>query len=42
MLGNLNIEVHTIIINNVVDYDYKGELLNLGLDSGSQFAFLRK
>lgn len=42
MLGNLNIEVHTIIINNVVDYDYKGELLNLGLDSGSQFAFFKK
>jgi hypothetical protein len=31
MLENLNIEVHTIIINDV-DYEYAGELLNLGID----------
>jgi hypothetical protein len=29
MLENLNIEVHTIIINDAVDYEYAGELLNL-------------
>jgi hypothetical protein len=32
MLENLNIEVHTIIINDAVDYEY-AELLNLGIDS---------
>ena len=42
MLENSNIEVHTIIINDVVDYEYAGELLNLGIDSESRFPFLRK
>jgi hypothetical protein len=42
MLENLNIEVHTIIINDAVDYEYAGELLNLGIDSESRFPFLRK
>jgi hypothetical protein len=40
MLENLNIEVHTIIINDAVDYEY-AELLNLGIDSERRF-FLRK
>jgi hypothetical protein len=39
MLENLNIEVHTIIINDAVDYEYAGELLNLGIDSESRFSF---
>jgi hypothetical protein len=42
MLENLNIEVHTIIINDAVDYEYAGELLNLGIDSERRFRFLRK
>lgn len=42
MLENLNIEVHTIIINDAVDYEYAGELLNLGIDSESRFAFFKK
>jgi hypothetical protein len=41
MLENLNIEVHTIIINDAVDYEYAGEL-NLGIDSERRFRFLRK
>jgi hypothetical protein len=39
MLENLNIEVHTIIINDAVDYEYAGELLNLGIDSERRFLF---
>jgi glycosyltransferase involved in cell wall biosynthesis len=42
MLENLNIEVHTIIINDAVDYEYAGELLNLGIDRKSRFPFYKK
>ena len=42
MLENLNIEVHTIIINDAVDYEYAGELLNLGIDTESRFPFFKK
>jgi hypothetical protein len=42
MLENLNIEVHTIIINDAVDYEYAGELLNLGIDSERRFRFFKK
>jgi hypothetical protein len=37
---NLNIEAY-YHINDAVDYEYAGELLNLGIDSESDF-FLRK
>ena len=42
MLEKLNMEVHNIIINDVVDYEYGGKLLNLGIESSSSFSFLKK
>ncbi|NGY35941.1 glycosyltransferase family 4 protein [Flavobacterium sp. XN-5] len=42
MLENLNIEVHNIIINNGIDFEYGGELLNLGIDGESRFPFFKK
>jgi glycosyltransferase involved in cell wall biosynthesis len=42
ILEKLNIEVHNIIINDVVDYEYGGKLLNLGIESSSPFLFFKK
>ena len=42
MLEKLNFEVHNILINDVVDYQYAGKLLNLGVESASSFSFLKK
>lgn len=33
ILYDLGFEVHSIIINDAVEYDYKGELLNLGIQN---------
>ena len=37
ILHDLGYEVHSIIINKKVDYDYKGELLNLGSECKNAF-----
>ncbi|MFE3870838.1 glycosyltransferase [Flavobacterium sp. ZS1P70] len=42
MLEKLNIEVHNIIINDVVDYEYAGKLMNLGIESTDSFPFFKK
>ena len=42
MLEKLNIEVHNIIINDVVDYEYAGKLMNLGIESADSFPFFKK
>ncbi|MFE3869101.1 glycosyltransferase [Flavobacterium sp. LS2P90] len=43
MMEKLNIEVHNIIINDVVDYEYAGKLMNLGIGtSGSFFKKIKK
>lgn len=42
MLEDDTVEVHTIIINDVVDYDFDGTLYNLGKASKSKFSFVRK
>lgn len=42
MLEKLNMEVHNIIINDVVDYEYGGKLLNLEIESSSSFSFFKK
>jgi glycosyltransferase involved in cell wall biosynthesis len=42
MLEKLNIEVHSIIVNDSVDYEYAGSLLNLGTAGNSRFSILNK
>lgn len=42
MLESDAFEVHNIIIIDVVDFDYKGELYNLGKASKSNFSLIRK
>jgi glycosyltransferase involved in cell wall biosynthesis len=42
MLEKLNIEVLNIIINDVVDYEYGGKLVNLGIECSSPFPFFKK
>jgi glycosyltransferase involved in cell wall biosynthesis len=42
MLEKLNMEVHNIIINDVVDYEYGGKLMNLGIISSGSFSIFRK
>lgn len=42
MLEKLNMEVHNIIINDVVDYEYGGKLMCLGIGSSGSFSFLKK
>jgi len=39
MLEKLDFEVHNIIINDAVDYEYSGKLLNLG-EQGENYSFL--
>ena len=42
MLEKLNVEVHNIIINDVVDYEYGGKLMNLGIGASGSFSFFKK
>jgi glycosyltransferase involved in cell wall biosynthesis len=42
MLEKLNIEVHNIIINDVIDYEYGGKLMNLGIESSGSFSIFKK
>jgi glycosyltransferase involved in cell wall biosynthesis len=42
MLEKLNMEVHNIIINDVIDYEYGGKLLNLEIESSGFFSFFKK
>ena len=42
MLEKLNIEVHSIIINDVIDYEYGGKLLNLEIECSGSFSFFKK
>jgi glycosyltransferase involved in cell wall biosynthesis len=42
MLKKLNMEVHSIIINDVIDYEYGGKLLNLEIECSGSFSFLKK
>ncbi|WJS96948.1 glycosyltransferase [Flavobacterium johnsoniae] len=42
MLENTGFEVHSIIVNNVVDYSYTGTLFNLEKESSKSFPFYRK
>src|SRR3970040_3027692 len=42
MLEKLNVEVHNIIVNDVVDYEYGGKLMNLGIESSGSFSFFKK
>lgn len=42
MLEKLNMEVHNIIINDIVDYEYAGKLMNLGIGASGSFSFLKK
>ncbi|MES2574150.1 MAG: glycosyltransferase [Bacteroidota bacterium] len=42
MFEKLNVEVHNIIINDVVDYQYTGKLLNLGKECKSSFILFKK
>jgi glycosyltransferase involved in cell wall biosynthesis len=42
MLEKLDFEVHSIIINDNVDYQYSGELLNLGKLGSNSFFFFKK
>jgi glycosyltransferase involved in cell wall biosynthesis len=42
MLENESIEIYNIIINDFVNFDYKGELYNLGKVSKSKFSILKK
>lgn len=42
MLENLNIEVHSIVINDDIGYENGGELLNLGIDGDGVFPFFKK
>lgn len=42
MIEAKNIAVHNIIINDAVDYDYKGKLYNLGTAAKSTFSVFKK
>ncbi len=42
MLENSGFEVHSIIVNNAVDYLYTGTLFNLEKESSNSFSFYRK
>lgn len=42
MLENSGCEVHSIIVNDVVDYSYTGTLFNLEKESSSSSSFFRK
>jgi len=42
MLDGETIEVHNIIVNNVVNFECKGEMYNLGKASKSKFSLIRK
>ena len=42
MLENTGFEVHSIIVNNIVDYSYTGTLFNLEKESSKSFPFYRK
>jgi glycosyltransferase involved in cell wall biosynthesis len=42
MLDSLDIEVHSIIINNDVQYDYVGSLYNLGTADNNRSTFFKK
>jgi glycosyltransferase involved in cell wall biosynthesis len=42
MLENDLFEVHNVIINDVVDYNYHGKLYNLGKLSGNSFSLYKK
>jgi glycosyltransferase involved in cell wall biosynthesis len=42
MLEKLNMEVHNIIINDAVDYEYGGKLLNLEIECSGSFSFFKK
>ena len=42
MLEKLNLEVHNIIISDVVDYKYGGTLMNLEIESSNSSSFFKK
>jgi len=42
MLDNSGFEVHSIIVNDTVDYKYTGHLFNLEKESSNSFSFYRK
>lgn len=42
MLENSGFEVHSIIVNDAVDYSFTGHLFNLEKESSSSFSFYRK
>jgi glycosyltransferase involved in cell wall biosynthesis len=42
MLEKSGFEVHSIIVNDVIDYEYSGQLLNLEKECSDSFSFLRK
>lgn len=42
MLKKSDFEVHSIIVNNVVDYSFTGTLFNLEKESSNSFSFSRK
>jgi len=42
MLENSGYEVHSIIVNNIVDYSYTGTLFDLEKESSNSFSFYRK
>ncbi len=42
MLQKINLEVHNIIVNDVVDYEFSGELYNLGSQSVGSHGLFKK
>lgn len=42
MLENCDVEVHNVIINDAVDYEYSGEILNLGSGSLGFYSVFKK
>lgn len=42
ILENCGAEIHNVIVNDIVDYDYAGELFNLGSDSLRSYSLFKK
>lgn len=42
MLDQSGFEVHSIIVNDIIDYSYTGKLFNLGTECSSSYSFFKK